>query len=75
MSKSNASGTFGHTVIAGISSDGTSFIVVEVAVGPWMYSIITKTVVAVPQLVHTKSTNHQKILNFGDLLSRACDKP
>jgi hypothetical protein len=40
-----------------------------------MYSMMTKTVVAVPQEVHTKSTSHQNILNFGDLLSNACDRP
>ena len=42
----------------------TSLIAIEVAVGTWMYSIITNTVVTIPQLVQAKNTTHQKILSL-----------
>lgn len=39
LSKSNASGTFGQTVKAGNSKEGTRRIVVDVAVGPETLSL------------------------------------
>ena len=53
----------------------TSLIAIEVAVGTRMYSIITNTVVNIPQLVQATNTSHQKILSLRDLASRANERP